>query len=674
MGSFRSNTENNTALIQHLPIAIRAIAELGLGHIALYSVYQLGLKSGLYKYLTPARPIDSCLSKKNFALQTDLITLPDRKLLQRIVPGDTLVEEANEILSGKVRLFGGDSVPLVLKNEGVLTHWIKISQESQDIKFQWESARFAWAVTLARAYHLTKNEDYTEAFWDYTYSFIESNPLNQGIHWCSAQEVALRLIALVFAIQVFANSKFSTPKNMTWLALVIAEHAERIPPTLVYARAQNNNHLISEAAGLYTAAAALPTHPKAKHWKKVGWKWLNYAFQHQISSDGTYLQHSTNYHRLILHLALWVNAIQNNAFPSEPFPTKTHALLSAATCWLYKIQDPISGKVPNLGPNDSALILPLCSCPNFDYRPVLSSAYRAFLNKSIYSPGAWDEMSEWFGLDITASLSSQAEKSSILISSPPHTIHSGDAWAYLRAVKFTSRPGHADQLHLDLWWHGLNIAQDPGTYRYTAPPPWDNSLTHTAIHNTLTVDGEEQMRRVGRFLYLNWAQAEPPRFEFAGDGSWQRLIAQHNGYRHKKITHQRSVEANSDQKWVVTDSVRGSKDNYYHQVRLQWLLPDWKFEFDESNNYQYVSIKLLSPHGWLTLKLYWSDLHKENPSEAVIWGLARSGQLIAGKGPVHPTWGWTSPNYGDKIPALSLFMTIRSKLPINIESHWSFPK
>ena len=33
-----------------------------------------------------------------------------------------------------------------------------------------------------------------------------------------------------------------------------------------------------------------------------------------------------------------------------------------------------------------------------------------------------------------------------------------------------------DQLHLDLWWRGLNIAQDAGTYLYNADPPWDNPL------------------------------------------------------------------------------------------------------------------------------------------------------------------------------------------------------
>jgi len=32
----------------------------------------------------------------------------------------------------------------------------------------------------------------------------------------------------------------------------------------------------------------------------------------------------------------------------------------------------------------------------------------------------------------------------------------------------TRRPFQSDQLHVDLWWHGLNLARDAGTYLYTA--------------------------------------------------------------------------------------------------------------------------------------------------------------------------------------------------------------
>ena len=62
-------------------------------------------------------------------------------------------------------------------------------------------------------------------------------------------------------------------------------YAERIPPTLGYARAQNNNHLLSEAAALYTAAAVLPEHPGAARWRRLGWRWLQAGLDEQIDRN-----------------------------------------------------------------------------------------------------------------------------------------------------------------------------------------------------------------------------------------------------------------------------------------------------------------------------------------------------------------------------------------------------
>ena len=82
-----------------------------------------------------------------------------------------------------------------------------------------------------------------------------------------------------------------------------------------------------------------------------------------------------------------------------------------------------------------------------------------------------------------------------------------NSWALIRAGRYTRRPFQADQLHVDLWWQGINLARDAGTYLYNGPPPWNNGLAGTAVHNTVTVDHHDQMRRAGRFLWVDWAQA-----------------------------------------------------------------------------------------------------------------------------------------------------------------------
>jgi hypothetical protein len=657
-----------------LKTILQAAAELGLEQLALYGRYQVGLRSGHYRRRTPARLNNTGCVDPSCILRTDLLPLPEPYQLKQLVPLDILLTEADEIVAGMVRLFGGNPVPLALSTAGPLKHWSEIQDDRTDVKPTWEAGRFGWAITLARAYHVSNNEDYAQAFWRYTLDFITANPPNLGQYWVSAQEVALRLMSLVFAIQVFARSSHTTPERMTCLSQSLVEHANRIPPTLVYARAQNNNHLVSEATGLYTAAAVLPSHPRAMQWKKLGRKWLIDAFQKQIAADGTYIQQSTNYHRLMLQAALWAFTIQHNAFPNEPFPDATLQRLSDASRWLYKLLDPVSGRTPNLGPNDGAYILPLCSCPQHDYRPVVNAAGMAFMRRRLVPAGPWDEMSVWFGLEKEALLSKQPGENGEPKGCAPHTLHHKDAWAYFRAVQFHARPGHADQLHLDMWWRGLNIAQDAGTYLYTAAPPWDNALAHTAVHNTAMVDNQEQMRRAGRFLYLEWAQASAPVYEHAADGSWQRLTAQHNGYRRKGILHKREVTVNEQEGWLISDIVSGQPaDKEVHQVRVHWLLPDWEYEIETGRNPGEATVLLFSPYVKIPLKVRWMEAQTQLRERDYTWVLARAGQLVAGAGPVQPTWGWTSVTYGDKIPALSFYVTVSARLPIHITSQWGLP-
>ncbi len=87
-----------------------------------------------------------------------------------------------------------------------------------------------------------------------------------------------------------------------------------------------------------------------------------------------------------------------------------------------------------------------------------------------------------------------------------HRMGSESDWAVIRATAYKNRPFQADQLHVDLWQNGQNILMDAGTFSYNASSPWDNSLAGAFVHNTATIDGEDQMTRAGRFLWLDWAQ------------------------------------------------------------------------------------------------------------------------------------------------------------------------
>ncbi len=641
-------------------LLFKVLSQLGPGPLALNALYRFGVRSGHYRRLEQ-KALKQITGRKFPSEFRISLKLPDRSVLLQTLGEDgkaALLAEVEDIVAGKVRLFGAEPVPLRLIPEGPLQHWTHYELHPAwlescgvpDVKFLWEPARFGWAYVLGRAWHLTQDDRFATAFWKYFEEFAAANPAYLGPHWMNGQEAALRLMAMVWAGEVMGPAPSSTPGRLSALICSVAQHAARIPHTLVYARSQNNNHLVTEAAGLYTAGRALGN----PSWQALGWNWLNRALQRQISGYGEYIQHSTNYHRLVLHAALWVDSIRE-----EPWPHPTLQSLERAAHFLFSMLDPVSGQVPNLGANDGALILPLSSSPYSDFRPTVQAAARAFL-KTQMSSGPWDETSLWLGLE-PASRTYEPEH---YLSD---NLRGRESWGYLRASRFPSRLGHMDQLHLDLWWRGLNIARDAGTYLYNAPPPWDNPLVSTRVHNTVTVDGRDQMTRGGRFLALDWFPAYSKMNVESNPTILQKVTAWHRGY--PGLRHERSVTIRSGDRWLIEDTLtpRGPASHVY---RLHWLLPDWELDVREG---QRLRLRLNSPFGWVTLSLAASAEAPRLESSPPRLTIARAGELVHGRGEVLPWEGWVSPTYGVKIPALSVAVEVATARPVTFTTEFVVP-
>jgi Heparinase II/III-like protein/Heparinase II/III N-terminus len=645
-------------------IAIKAATQLGLQKTALYARYQLGLKSGLIKLLTPTGQPSP---KAKWLKSADVfpLSVPSTDKLNRILGDNSAIlnKDANTILDGQFHCFGEEKTSSInLCPPQPLDHWTETDDNpgsGEDIKFIWEAARFGWVFPLGRAYVLKQDERYASAFWQHAESFLINNPPNLGPNWASGQEVALRILAFTFALQVFGNAENTTHQRRQHLLAAIAEHAQRIPPTILYARAQNNNHLITETIGLYTAGCILPDHPQAKHWRKLGWRWFIWAILNQIAPDGTYVQQSMNYHRLMLQAALWMDAQARRC--NQPLPATVKDRLASATNWLYAYFDKTSGCVPNLGHNDGSRILPLATDSFADYRPTIQAAACAFLGGPILPSGPWDEASLWFGLNPWV-------KSRPRYTPSPAVLRLDDAetnsWAALRAVQYQNRPAQADQLHVELWWQGINIARDAGTYRYTAPPPWNNGLARTAVHNTITVDGQEQMIRAGRFLWLDWAQAK---ILEEGDTS-QSITADHDGFQHLGISHRRTLSRIPSKGWSIKDAILpvGTENSQTeHEIILHWLLPNLPWYYDDK------LLTFQSPNGPFTLQI--SILSGEGYLPIPIQ-IIRAGEVIYGPPADLPTLGWISPTYAVKKPALSIRAALSSTITVQLASEWRFPE
>jgi Heparinase II/III-like protein len=310
--------------------------------------------------------------------------------------------------------------------------------------------------------------------------------------------------------------------------------------------------------------------------------------------------------------------------------------------------DSASGLAPNYGSNDGSLTFPLAPGAYRDFRPLLQLG-AAVLHRSALKPGPWDEAALWFG-----AMPPAVEKAAPV---PVPTAETGyfrlgdeNSWALVRAGRYTRRPFQADQLHVDLWWQGINLARDAGTYLYNGPAPWNNGLAGTAVHNTATVDHHDQMRRASRFLWVDWAQASGRSHSSARQACHDRFEGEHDGYRRFGVTHRRIVQWLGGAGWIIVDDMEGAGE---HDVRLHWLVADLPFEVSNS------PFQVVFPSGQSRVR--WNIFGGSAGNGAII----RAGVRVGGDSAVEHAQllGWESPTYGDLQPAISLVYQTRSQLP-----------
>ncbi len=462
-------------------------------------------------------------------------------------------------------------------------HWSEIDEfGADDIKLVWEPNRFAFVYSLVRAYWRTGDERYAERFWQLLNGWAEQNPPQQGTNWKCGQEVALRMMAWCFALYGFADCPSSDSAALTKLLRMVAASATRIAANIQYALSQKNNHGISEAAGLFTAGILFPELRHSQHWLQLGRRHLQNLATELIYEDGGFSQHSANYHRVMLQLFTWCLQLgeRNNCRLSDD----VYQRVGAAAEFLYQIQDQSSGGVPRYGQYDGALVLPLSAVDQADFRPAVQSAMMVTGHSKVYAAGPYDEELLWL-------CGPQAVESAVVTKPREdwsagqggcHTLRSEHGFAFVRCGPFRHRPSQADMLHCDIWWQGLNLAIDPGTFSYAAAAPWNNPFSATAYHNTVTVDGRDQMRRAGRFLWLPWIHNTSIHRQAAPDESWSSWEGGHDGYQRsgQATDYRRAVVRLGPQHWLVLDRLHSPRP---HRYRLQWLTPDYPLTLQEEH-------------------------------------------------------------------------------------------
>jgi len=637
--------------------------------------YAFGLRSGLIKRRMPVRdwqdqPLAGLLKDPQLAdadayLHYRLHQAPpfffgpsDRsRYRQRLVGYDSEVQGpvalAEALDQGKFRYFEHLDMalgfppdwhknPFTGQRVPANRHWSQIEMfAAGDIKAIWEASRFGFTYALVRAYWRTNDERYPDLFWRLVEDWQKENPPQQGPNWMCGQEISLRVMAWCFGLYGFLKAQATTPERVQQLAQMIAVSGERIAANINYALSQKNNHGISEGVGLWTIGLLFPELQKAKQWRALGRRVLEELARELIYDDGTFSQHSVNYHRLMLHDYLW--AIRLGELNHQPLSAEVSERVCRAGEFAYQLQDQQTGRMPLCGANDGALILPLSNCEYHDYRPVIQMAWLLTKKARCFASGLWDEEALWLlgpeALD--RPLLSPERHDLSAENGGYYTLRGRYGFGCLRCATFRHRPGDADQLHLDLWWRGQNMALDAGTYSYNAPAPWRHSLAETAYHNTVLVDDKNQMLRLGRFLWLPWSRGWVQAKRHCADGRLAYQEGAHDGYQRLQapVGVRRGVLRLGDEHWLVVDDLTSPGE---HRYRLHWLLADMPYEWDEDSG----CLALDTPAG---------------PYYVRLGCMADGGVCSLVRADEDSPRGWWSPYYSYRTPALSVDMALQAR-------------
>lgn len=625
------------------------VKELGLSQLVPYALYRTQLRSGSFvKKFAPPCPVlvDPCA-----ALSHAYLFEPSKPLTQ--ISETEILNTADKIVAGIFHPFSGDPAPLDLGlPASSLEHWSNYGNQLNglDIKTIWEPARFSWAIPLCQANQIHPFGKYARTFWKNMDIYWTANPEGQGPNWSSAQEVALRLVPWLLAAQTFQNSPESTTARIKRFVQVIWQQNHRIALTLNYSRSQNNNHLLSEALGLMIGGLVFRETVTGKKWLRQGFNEFQKGILCQIEPDGTYSQHSSNYHRLMLHLALLFKIASQKAGFSPS--TKVRQRLAKATSWMIAQMDETTGYLPNLGHNDGSNLLPMGCIDYLDYRPTVQAASRSFLGSPYLPAGPWDELSNWLGL---SAAHEETLNSAQLGSKAIQRIGNTHTWATLRALQFHSRPAHTDLLTIDIWHDGVNLLTDAGTYAYNLADPWQNALAGTAVHNTVMVNGQDQMIRSGKFLWLERARAFPlPR----QPDSLAAILYCNLSTAYTQV---RRLTFRPGQGFEMLDQIDLARpEKTPLPVTIQFLLPDWEWSLEGGS----LTIK---NHG-ITFTVVVNGVDpagRTTPPGTV--SLIRAGEPLVGEG-ANPIRGWISHTYLEKKPGLSFSMTFLTKKSLEINT------
>jgi hypothetical protein len=432
----------------------------------------------------------------------------------------------------------------------------------------WEFARHKHLVSYAEMYAITGDEIFADKIVAHVDSWIEQNPYGLGVHWCSSLEVSLRVIAWSFCHHIMRTRD---PKGLQMrcadpekFGVSVFQHVYFIVHYLSrYSSA--NNHLIGELAGVWIACKLFDLGDSGEKWSMQAKRELEAEARKQVYSDGVSKEQAAYYHLWVLEYLLTVWVVGERY--GDRFSGEFSLTISKMNDFIKSIR-PMRGKVPQIGDSDDGMVLSFDQFMQSDPYEELTQTVDAFKATSVEAACGKSRKAFWLEQALTkngkllSTLPSTDDQRNrlrlypeggyaVIADDPLHLVFDAGSLGYPSIAAH----GHADALSVCIAWKGVWWLVDPGTYCYHTQPVWRDYFRSTGAHNTVCVNGLDQSRIGGAFLWLKHSNARLEKLDDDGSGELV-LTGAVEGYSKETGVHRRRVVYLSEEKTVeVQDKI-----------------------------------------------------------------------------------------------------------------------
>jgi hypothetical protein len=406
-----------------------------------------------------------------------------------------------------------------------------------DVKLVWELNRLQFLPALAFQAALTDDACDAARVFSLLRGWMGANPPCRGVNWISGVEAASRVVSLLAALS------FITP--------VLAEDVEAVRRCLgAHARwiarypsrfSSANNHRVAELVALFLIGLCAPGLAGRRGLRRTQAA-LELEIQRQFHPDGAGAEQAIYYAAYSLEWFAMAGIAAEAA--GQPFSQAFHERAGRAAGWLRWLID-ASGQAPRIGDSDAGRVLALAQAPEPRYVASVAAMAARWLGLPQAAPALRDKTLR----DLVCAPTPDAADLHGVKTFPEGGMtvwrrprRDGDLLFVfdhgpLGALSIAAH-GHADALAVCLHWGDEAVFIDPGTYLYHAACGWRDALRGTPVHNTLSLDDQDQSRIIGPFA---WAQHARCRLL---DVSEDEIEAEHDGYRRRfGLSHRRRVKA-----------------------------------------------------------------------------------------------------------------------------------